>query len=188
VSARIRSCLASVVARVNPPAAIVLVVVLMAGCGGEEAKDLPEDVYPSPVPARPGTDLSPLSTACPNPAGLEGSAQLGVDAAVEVLNALLTPGDVGTQQRVTDPSYWPLLDVGRATRRLTADQVEVHSARDSPFAELLANGCGDQTVDATRWVKVCPDACPESESAAPGLVGHFFLIRREGHWLVWAGT
>ena len=173
--------------RVFVPAAMFLGTALLAACQGTNVvPDFPIDIYPSPVPVNEGIGISPLSTACPNPEGLESAAQLDIDTALDLLYTL--SGDVSAQRRVTDPAYWPLLDGGDGSGRLARDQVQIDVAEASPYADLLANACGEQMVAATRWVEVCPATCAQSERTSPALISHFYLIRREGHWLVWAVT
>lgn len=166
---------------------MILGTALLAACQGTNVvPDFPSDIYPTPVPVNEGSGISPLSTACPNPEGLESAAQLDIDTALDLLYTL--SGDVSAQRSVTDPAYWPLLDGGDGSGRLARDQVLIDVAEASPYADLLANSCGEQTVAATRWVEVCPEPCTEAELTSPALIGHLFLIRRQGHWLVWAAT
>jgi hypothetical protein len=58
---------------------------------------------------------------------------------------------------------------------------------EAPYGELLRNGCGDEVIKRTWWVEVCPGPCADPRVAAQeSLKGHLFLIRRRGHWLIWA--
>jgi hypothetical protein len=174
----------------------VLSLVIGTACGSGEAQPPPTpwvappgfqaEVYPSPLPVAEGVNISPLSVGCPNPAGLEKGRELDLGTALEVLNTFLGSDSLDAKRRVTDPAFWPLLSSDGRGAPLQQDWVEVHPASASPYGDLLGNGCGRQTLELTSWVEVCPGPCKESEVTSPALIGHFFLIRREGHWLVWA--
>jgi hypothetical protein len=144
------------------------------------------EIYPAPLPVAEGVNISPLSVGCPNPAGLEKGRELDLGTALEVLNTFLGTDGLDAKRRVTDPAFWPLLSPEGRSAPLARDWLEVHPASASPYGDLLANGCGKQTLELTSWVKVCPGPCKESEVSSPALIGHVFLIAREGHWLVWA--
>jgi len=174
----------------------VLSLVIGTACGGGETQPpstpwvappgFQAEIYPPPLPVAEGVNISPLSVGCPNPAGLERGRELDLGTALEVLNTLLRPDGLDAKRRVTDPAFWPLLSSEGQGAPWPRDWLEVHPASASPYGDLLANGCGKQTLELTSWVKVCPGPCKESEGTSPARIGHLFLIRREGHWLLWA--
>jgi len=140
------------------------------------------ETYPAPLPVAEGVNI--FSQGCPNPAGMK-KGELDLDTALEVLNTLGSE-DLDAKRRVADPSFWPLLSSVGRWEPLSRDRVEVRPGSTSPHGDLLANGCGKQTLELTSWAKACPGPCKESEGMSPSLIGHFFLILRKGHWLVWA--
>jgi hypothetical protein len=89
---------------------------------------------------------------------------------------------------VSDQAFWPLLSpADRRDEPLPREWIKVHAASDSPYSELLANACGEETVELSRWVKVCPGPCEDPNVARlASLTGHAYLIERNGQWLVWA--
>lgn len=144
---------------------------------------LPADVYPPALPVSSKVTWS-VSQGCPNPAGLQKASTLSVDVALDVLNQLLS-GDLDKMRQVTDQAYWPLLTAGEGrTEPLPRDWISVpQPARDSPYADLIANACGQDILDKSWWVKSCAGPCKDVRSES--LIGHFFFIQRAGHWLVW---
>lgn len=177
-------------------ALIIVGSLAVSACGGGETQPtltpwvappgFQAEVYPPPLPVVEGVNISPLSAGCPNPAGLERGRELDLGTALEVLNTFLGPDGLDAKRRVTDPAFWPLLSSEGRSAPWPRDWLEVHPASASPYGDLLANGCGKHTLELTWWAKVCPGPCKESEVTSPALIGHLFLIRREGHWLVWA--
>ncbi len=149
----------------------------------------PTDIYPPPVPVAPGVIISPMATSCPDPDGLEQTQELPASAVNEVFRSLAS-GDLDTMRRVTDLAYWPYLpDHGVGTaRQFSEDMLEKpQPASKSPYADLVGNACGRKTLELSWWVKACPGTCSDPNVArASDLMAHFYLIRRAGHWLVWA--
>jgi len=145
---------------------------------------LPTDVYPPALPVSSKVTWI-QGQGCPNPAGLQRASTLPVDVALDVLNRLLS-GDLDKMRAVTDQAYWPLLTAGEGrTEPLPQDWISTpQPARDSPYADLIANACGQDTLDKSWWVKYCAGPCKDVRSES--LIGHFYFIQRAGHWLVWA--
>ncbi len=144
------------------------------------------DIYPSPSPVAEGIVLG-LSAGCPNSTGLEKATQLSFDTALDVLKNWLS-GDLDRMRHATDPAYWPLLNPEGSKRLLRSEELGVpQPANASPYAELIANGCGKQIMGLSWWVTICPGPCQDpAVSRNPSLIGHIYLIERKGHWLVWA--
>ncbi len=141
---------------------------------------LPPDLYPPPLPLKV---LWPATQGCPNPAGLE-AAILTVEEALEALHSLRS-GDPDQMRRAADPALWPLLSSFPERPGPSREEIQaVRPARESPYADLIANGCGRDTLEKSWAIEVCPGPCAPNTSES--LIGHLFLIRRAGHWLVWA--
>jgi hypothetical protein len=176
--------LTSPVARLCLPVVVFLSAATVAACQGREASpDFPKEIYPPPLPV--STEIG-MIVACPNPAGVEKTAELDRDSALEVVNSFWGSRDVEAKRRLTDPAFWPLLSAGLTGNPQGPDEVDVQPANASPYAQLLASGCGDETLESTWWVESCPGPCSQAEVTSPALIGHLFLIRREGQWLLWA--
>jgi len=154
---------------------------------------LPPEIYPSPLPLRPGVIVSGVQ-GCPNPQGLE-TIPLSKEEALAVLRAA-TSGDPETVRQAHDPSHWAQIDWARlatpatpalpAEARIPPERVtDPRPAGESPYGELIANMCGREVLARSWWVVVCAGPCAEALQAAPALNAHFFLIRRQGRWLIW---
>jgi len=144
--------------------------------------------YPPPLPTAAGTILH-FSAGCPNPEGLKVVKEFRKTEALEVLNEFFS-GNLEKVFQVTDPSVWPLLSSSyerEPSALVEGNLAEPRPARESPYAELLANACGDKTLDYSWWVEVCPGSPPPPEFAVcpPGVRLHYFFINREGRWLIW---
>lgn len=145
---------------------------------------LPTDIYPPALPLSPKV-IWIKGQGCPNPVGLQEASTLSIDVALDVLNQLFS-GDLDKMRAVTDPAYWPLLTAGEGRAEpLPQDWIRTpQPARDSPYADLIANACGQDTLDKSWWVEHCAGPCKDVRSES--LKGHFYFIQRAGHWLVWA--
>ena len=181
---------------------VVLAGLLLAGCVGQSAvvgerggDALPGDVFPPPVPAR--REGFGLAAACPNPEGIEYPPSVGAAELMEVVTdhmVAVAKGEFEQAKRTADPAFWPILDQMKSARPLSSGDVEdidptaageVGPARASPHADLIASNCGDQVLEASWWVQVLPRGA-RTAGDAPSLVGNFYLIKRQGHWLIWA--
>lgn len=145
----------------------------------------PAWVYPSPVPFL-AQGAWPGLTGCANPAGLE-EGQLPLDTALQVLNEFMGAGDLKVKRNVSDPAIWNSLKSEGRADSLPRDWVSTpQPASGSEYAGTLAALCGKGLLDQSWWLKVCPAPCKEAEVSSPALIGHVFLLKRQGHWLVWA--
>lgn len=146
-------------------------------------------VYRPPTPPAPSVQLT-YSAACPNGEGLEESPPPRPEEVLALLQALRSEDPI-TQRQATDPAFWPLLPpVGKPAWSADVSPETLMKPRpgiEAPYGELLRNGCGDEVIKRTWWVEVCPGPCADPRVAAQeSLKGHLFLIRRRGHWLIWA--
>ncbi|HXF69557.1 MAG TPA: hypothetical protein VNK89_07100 [Thermoflexus sp.] len=155
--------------------------------GGTGPQPTGSPVAPAPLPTKEGTILY-FSAGCPNPEGVEVPAMLTRKEALEVLNPFAT-GDREQRFRLTDPSLWPLLSSASEKMGpfMEGNLSEPRRARESPYADLLANACGAKVLEASWWVEVCPGSPPPDrfEQCPPGMRMHLFFIRRGGRWLLW---
>lgn len=145
----------------------------------------PLPVFPSPLPTRAGTNLY-FSAGCPNPEGVDSTAVLSRGEALEVIRVFYT-GDLDQRRQVADPAFWPLLSEVEPLTLEEENLSEPRYARESPFADLLANACSEGILDYSWWIEVCPGSPPPDkfEECPPALRLHFFFIRRGGQWLIW---
>lgn len=100
-------------------ALLVLSGLLLAGCLRQPAhlrerfgtETFPSDLFPPPVPAE--HEGFSLSSACPNPSGLERPAAVDVAELLQVVSdhvVAVAKGDIQQARRTTDQAYWPILD------------------------------------------------------------------------------
>lgn len=137
-------------------------------------------VYPAPVPLL--HDVGTVA-ACPSDVDLM-RATLDVSDALAWYQSFVSP-DPRTREASADRAYWSMLgQPPAAPAPLTEDRIEIGAAAASPYAALLDNACGANVVQHSEWLRVCPGPC--SVTSSQSLVGHFFLINRRSHWLVWA--
>jgi hypothetical protein len=83
---------------------------------------------------------------------------------------------------------WSWLDILKARYargEFSNAQVE-ELKRDLADPLRKGNACGN-TLGLSWWVKRCPGLCTDpAVTRAADLMGHYYLIRRRDHWLVWA--
>lgn len=159
-----------------------------------QPNNFPRDRYPPATPIAPDVIVSGMDN-CPNRRGIEeASAPPSIDTVVQILTDLKAE-DFTTRQQVVDPAYWSRLQAAPGQNNTTATDESAQAmeerltvpepAQDSPYADLLVNVCGEDIVEHTWWVQVCPGPC-EAEGLPQSLIGHLYLIERDGQWLVWA--
>lgn len=143
-------------------------------------------VYPPPTPAAPNVYLT-YAAACPNLSGTEPGPPPTPEDVLQLLQAMAAE-DPQRRQQATDPAFWPLLQEVRIQEAPGPEQLmPPRPAMESPYGELLRNGCGEAVMARTWWVEVCPGPCANPQAAQmESLKGHVYLIRRRGHWLIWA--
>ncbi|WP_376792254.1 hypothetical protein [Thermoflexus sp.] len=143
-------------------------------------------VYPPPTPAAPNVQLT-YAAACPNLSGTEMSPPPTPEEVLPLLHALAS-ADAQRRQQATDPAFWPLLQGIRLEEAPGPEQLmPPRPAKESPYGELLGNGCGEAVMARTWWVEVCPGPCANPQAARmEALKRHVYVIRRQGHWLIWA--
>jgi hypothetical protein len=157
-------------------------------------EDYPPQTYPPPVIINEGVVFH-LSAGCPNLTQLTermAADQVSRDDITAVM-AQFTAGDLETRMQVSDQAFWPFLSTTSTTQPHDSHVVKPDAFSDpqpasaSPYAGLIANACGAATVDYSWWVQSCPGPCDEQASTPPpSLTGNFYLIKRNGQWLVWA--
>ncbi len=139
-------------------------------------------IYPSPVPVADGVVWGP---ACPNPIGLDKVEQPTKNEVLKVLD-VLSSNSLEPRRQAADPSLWSSLGKEQWAKA-SAEQIGVvQPAVDSPYAELLANACGEEVVNRSWWVQICPGNCEDQEVTQPAsLTTHLYLLQRQGQWLAW---
>lgn len=145
-------------------------------------------VYPAPTPADPAVLLT-YSAACPNLEGVEESPPPRLEEVLALLREASSP-DLRQRLQATDPAFWPLVQgISPSPEGLPRPEALMppRPGIESPYGELLRNGCGEAVMARTWWVEVCPGPCANPEAARlESLKEHLFLIRRHGRWLIWA--
>jgi hypothetical protein len=154
--------------------------------------DFPRSVYPAAAswPAWGGPD------GC---ASIEGVRAPRAGATAAALRLLSHYGDLNKTEdlRLSDRAEWPVVRETwshgykpAATRPLQMNDVYGAPASRSPYAGLVRRWCGKTLLRRSWWIAVCPRAStktttPCSRRWQTALTGHFLLINRRGHWLVW---
>jgi hypothetical protein len=122
---------------------------------------------------------------CPNPTGLEKADGLPVETALKVIRAYFS-GDENTARQASDPAHWDaMVFAALPGERLESDWFQApQPAEASPYAGLVKAQCGQSILDLSWWVVYCYAPCGQPNRSA-SLANDFFLINRQGHWLVW---
>ena len=160
------------------------------GAGGHGSR-FPAAIYPPPVPAERPNAPQP---DCPNPHGLQKPAPGDGPAVVHALRQL--NGNANHDRSFTDPAYWPQLrydtDPFVVTSGAHAPPVpwgvrQSTQAHGTPSRGLLGppgTACS-RNIPLHSWVVVLgPTRGPDRSSASLPMT--YWLIEREGHWLLWA--
>ena len=179
-----------------------LLALTLVGCIGQAIQggrnsvvdEFPDDVFPPAVPAK--YDGFSLASACPNPAGLEHVTNVDAADLVRMVSdhiVAVQRGDMGAARKTTDQAYWPILDSMPTDQEYHPDDLQpldqsrvsrFGPASASPHAQLIKNNCGEDTLKASWWVQTGPSEA-DGVSGSQSLTGNFYLIRRQGHWLIW---
>jgi hypothetical protein len=70
-------------------------------------------------------------------------------------------------------------------QELNEEEVETGPARQSNYALLVSDNCGQETLDMSWWVMVCSVPCSEETSAS--LPVDYFLIQTASGWELYFG-
>ena len=151
------------------------------GPAASAAGRFPPSIYPKPAKF-PNWGLG---TGC---ASLSGVQVPGSGATSGAFATLARFGRVSRQTdfRLSDRALWPVVrqswrhgpPMGRGLLRRSNIAGAGRGTR-SPYAELVRHNCGAAILARSIWFTVCGRPC------YPALTGHFLLIDRRGHWLVW---
>lgn len=145
---------------------------------------MPPNLYPNPSPFL--TPMNGLSASgCPNMEGIESSGQLSLDEAFQVLQAL-NSGQTEAMRQVSDPTFWDYFyfPTNGTPTPIEKDWLEVKPASQSEYSILIEAACGQSMVEVSWSVVNCGAPCQTAQS--PALFSHYFLINRNGTWLIWA--
>jgi hypothetical protein len=167
-------------------------IALSVGWGGHGGQRL--RVIGSPTPSFFPASIYPPAArfpdwgspgGCPSLSGVIQPVQGTATAAA--LAAINSRGATQASNRaVSDRAYWPIVDesFGGSSapnsefRTLTPADVTGTPASAAPDADLIRNQCGAATL-AVSW------AVSDLPSASPALSTTFYLIDRNGVWLIW---
>ncbi len=132
-------------------------------------------IHPSPLPfLQPVNGIT--ASGCPDLTDVKAQDELPLDTALQLINALRS-GDINAFEAASDQSYWPSSQTVLSPREnAIAADIQVHPAIQTPYDGIIRTGCGQETLDLSWWVEVGTGALGE----------HYFLINRDGNWLVWA--
>jgi hypothetical protein len=130
---------------------------------GSLQMDLPEgfaaEVYLPPIPPVSGGGV--VLDSCPNPDGLDRLVSVTDDAAISLM-AQLWSDDPDQSWLASDPDFWPVLgDVSPREPRPQPNWLDgpVRLASESPYADVLAQQCGETVVQAAWTFALCPPGC-----------------------------
>lgn len=158
---------------------------------GDGPKGFPPSIYPRPA--------SFPNWGSPNGcASLKNVASAPHHARHASLRVLSQWGRISRNKdfHLSDRAEWPTVRDNWARRsrhrrpvRLRSKDVVQGRAKHSPYTGLVRNNCGVPILRRSWWVAVCPGPYPRKTRCTlrsdPALTGHFMLLRRRGHWLVW---
>ncbi len=133
-------------------------------------------IHPSALPfLQPVNGIT--ASGCPDLTDVKAQTELPIDTALQLINALRS-GDIRAFEAASDQTYWPSPQTVLSPREnAIAADIQVHPAIQTPYDGIIRTGCGQETLDLSWWVEVGTGALGE----------HYFLINRDGNWLVWAG-
>jgi len=175
---------------------IPAVALLLAACGaagaGDTGDSFPPGIYPKPA--------SFPDWGSPNGcASLKNVARIDREQARhESLQALTQWGQISKwrDRHLSDRAEWPTVrdhwkhKSGRGhALDIRSNKVVQGPAKRSPYVGLVRHNCGRRILKRSWWVALCPGPYPGTAKctldAAPALTGHFMLLNRRHHWLVW---
>jgi hypothetical protein len=172
-------------------AGLTPIACLAPAAAAAKAPPFPPSIYPA-ASSWPG--WGPVG-GC---ASLTGLRSVNAGATRVVLPLLSRYGQVSESMdlRLSDRANWPVV---RETwshgfkphplRPLRSIDVYGAPAERSPYAAMVRHWCGQRLLQLSWWVAVCPrelrPSIPCGRRWQSALTGHFLLINRRGHWLVW---
>ncbi|MDD5371657.1 MAG: response regulator transcription factor [Anaerolineaceae bacterium] len=140
------------------------------------------DIYLPPLPLQFGA--WPATGGCPNPQGLEDFAGFLPESAAEELQFIAVGTDEALRQW-TDPAYWTVLINPFKGKPITQDWIKtITRVSKSPYAQLVTAQCGEDTMNLSWWVQVCPGSCKTFGSSEALMTNTFWINRKQ--WLIWA--
>jgi hypothetical protein len=173
-------------------APFIAVFLLLASCATgtrefvsspEPATQSPAEAYPAPYPT-----LSPggaILAGCPNPAGLQELPGVTEETAVALLTDFRS-GDIDRARDVSDPGIWPIIpDLPPSPVQPEVAWLDgsPYPASHSPYAEAIANQCGEPLLKMSWAFTICDPACNVSHSQS--LEEEYFVLSRADHLLIW---
>ena len=147
----------------------------------------PESLYPPPLEPNPDVVVAG-GGGCPNLQGVTVPKPSREDLfAVFSRWGRTKEGDL----ELSDRAFWPVVEAawegkaqGGSGPVSSIEQIVSMPASESPYADLVRNYCGEQTLELSWCVAVLPEGARKIEDA-PGLTEYYYLIQRLGRWLIW---
>ena len=143
---------------------------------GTAAIRFPSAIYPVPVPPKyrwgsPGK--------CASTAHVQSPGAHAARFAVQALTRM--DGHLSHDLYYADRAYWPVLkESDQSYKNLPHEgRLTVERASKSSFAPLVKNNCGASIVKYSIDIVYAP----KTGSSAVG--GQFWMLKRDGHWLLW---
>jgi hypothetical protein len=160
--------------------AVSVVALVLAGCAGT-GSGFPASVYPPPAsfPKWGG------QSGCPSLDGVEAPGTPASDTFRSTVDGF--GENLAADLRAADRALWPDLvsEPVWGSRPSPKQTLSGAPAKAAPYADLIANSCGQQTLTRSWWIQTCPGPAVVDCARSPALVGHWFFINRRGHWLLW---
>ncbi|MPZ24202.1 MAG: hypothetical protein GEU28_11830 [Dehalococcoidia bacterium] len=138
-----------------------------------------------------------IEDADPTTGATEATVTMPVDPSEQASEEAETPGgsdsgnsnsdcpDLGSVEAPGDnPDEQAVAAVAAETgAQLEPEDVASGPASESAYSLIVAAQCGQETVDLSWWVMVCPGPC--SQTASASLPVDYFLVNSGGEWQVY---
>jgi hypothetical protein len=143
----------------------------------------PPSIYPKPAKFPPWG----MEKGCASVSGVQVSGPGAARAACPTLSRF-GHDSLDADLHLSDRALWPLIrrawqygPPNSGTVLRWSNVVQSGSARRSPFADGVRRNCGAEILSRSIWFA----ACGGKGVCGPGLTGHYLILERHGHWLVW---
>jgi hypothetical protein len=149
----------------------------------QPATQSPAEAYPAPYPTL--SQGGAILAGCPNPAGLQELPGVTEETAVALLTDFRS-GDIDRARDVSDPGIWPIIpDLPPSPVQPEVAWLDgsPYPASHSPYAEAIANQCGEPLLKMSWAFTICDPACNVSHSQS--LEEEYFVLSRADHLLIW---
>jgi hypothetical protein len=160
---------------------VVIVVLIAVFYGTHTGAGFSASVYPPPA----SFPKWGMQSGCPSLDGVQAPGTPAPDTFRSTVDSL--GQNLAADLHAADRAFWPDLvsEPVPGSRPSPKQALSGAAARTAPYADLIANSCGQQTLSRSWWIQTCPASVATGCARQPGLVQHFFFINRRGHWLLW---